>query len=110
MRYSAVMVLLAVLGTAAHAQTLQGVAAGCRHQMSADAGNALANAEAQTQAGYCLAAIRHFVERRCPHARIDEKAAVRDMVAYNHAHPERAGDPVDTVLPDVLAGQGCRNQ
>ena len=108
MRYAVAVVFLAVLGTAAQAQTLQGVAAGCRHQMSADAGGTLASAEAQTQAGYCLATIRHFVERRCPQARIDEKAAVREMVAYNDAHPERAGDPVDEVLPDVLAGQGCR--
>ena len=109
MRYPAA-VLLAVLGTVAHAQTLQGVAAGCRHQMSADAGNPLPNAEAQTQAGYCIASIRHFVERRCPQARIDERAAVREVVAYSDAHPERAGAPVDAVLPDVLAGLGCRQQ
>ena len=110
MRCPAAVVLSFVLGSAAHAQTVQGVAAGCRHQMSADAGHALATGEAQTQAGYCLAAIRHFVERRCPQARIDEKAAVREMVAYSDAHPERAGDPVDTVLADVLAGLGCRGQ
>ncbi len=98
---------LIVLGTVAHAQTAQSVAAGCRQQLSADAGNPLSSAEAQSQAGYCVAVIRHFAERRCPQSRIDEKAAVREMVTYLEAHPERAGDPADEVLPDVLAGQGC---
>ena len=108
MRNAVTVTVLILVSSAASAQTAQGVGAGCRHQLSADAGNPLPAGEAQSQAEYCLAAIRHVAKNLCPQLQIDEKAAVRDVVAYMVAHPERGPDPAaDTVLRDVLALQGC---
>ncbi len=110
MRVILLIVALFAFGVAAQAQTAQGVAAGCRHQLSAYEGQPLPNTEAQSQAGYCVAAIRHITERQCPQIQIDERAAVRQIVTYMEAHPERSGEPAETVLPDALTEQGCKGR
>ena len=109
MRHALPLAFLLALGGAAHAQTAEGVAHACRFQLALQSGNKPANEEeARSQGSYCRATIRHVIQRQCPQAKIDENAAIQQVVSYLEQRPDRARDPADKVLPEALAGQGCR--
>ena len=107
MRHALPLAFLLALGGVVDAQTAEGVAHACRFQLALQSGNKPANEEAaRSQGSYCRSTIRTVMQRHCPQVRIDESAAIQQVVTYLEQHPERARDDADKVLPDALAG--CR--
>jgi hypothetical protein len=109
LRHALPFALLLALGGFAQAQTAEGVAHACRFQLALQSGEKPANEEeARSQGSYCRSTIRSVTQRHCPQARIDENAAVQQVVTYLEQNPGRAREDADKVLPEALAGQGCR--